>query len=74
MMTKVNQDSVLLAVPVGRENAVGAAKVTETVGMWSLEAIKRHLAALVSSGQIHSMSVRAPNHHDVIVYYRSNDR
>ena len=74
MMTKVNQDSVLLAVPVGRENAVGAAKVAETVGLRSLEVIKRHLAALVSSGQIHSMSVRATNHHDVIVYYRSNDR
>ena len=74
MMAKVNQDSVLLAVPVGRENAVGAAKVTETVGLWSSTTIKRHLAALVSSGQIHSMSVRPPNHHDVIVYYRSNDR
>ena len=74
MMTKVNQDSVLLAVPGGRENAVGAAKVTETVGMWSLEAIKRHLAALVSSGQIHSMSVRVPSHHEVTVYYRYSAR
>ena len=73
-MTPADRESVLLAVPVGRENAVGAVKIEETVGLWSLTAIKRHLAALVSSGQIHSMSVRAPNHHDVIVYYRSNDR
>ena len=73
-MTTVDRDSVLLAVPVGRGNAVRAAQIEATVGLWSSTTIKRHLAALVSSGQIHSMSVRAPNHHDVIVYYRSNDR
>ena len=74
MMAKVNQDSVLLAVPVGRENAVGAAKVTETVGLWSLEVIKRHLTAMVASGQIHAVSARALNRHEVTVYYRSSVR
>ena len=73
-MTTVDRDSVLLAVPVGRENAVAAVQIEETVGLWSSTTIKRHLAALVSSGQIHSMSVRVPNHHEVTVYYRYSAR
>ena len=56
-MTPADRESVLLAVPVGRENAVGAVKIEETVGLWSSTTMKRHLAALVSSGK----SIRCPS-------------
>jgi hypothetical protein len=74
MITKVNRDSLLLAVPLGKENAVGAVKILETVGLWSLKAIKVHLIEMVETGQIHMVSARARNHQEVTLYYRSSAR
>jgi hypothetical protein len=73
-MIAVDRGRVLLAVPVGKDNAVGATKIAETMSLWSLTTIKRHLVALVASGKIQSRSIRAPRHRDVTVYYRPSDR
>ena len=72
MTTLVNRESVLLAVPVGKENAVGATKIKETLGLRSMDTIKRHLSKLVGSGEIHVTTVRTIKRHKALVYYRAS--
>jgi len=69
-MTAVDRAKVLQAVPVGEGRAVGATEIAETVSLWSVTAIKRHLAALVASGEIHSRTIRVVKLGAVTVYYR----
>jgi hypothetical protein len=67
----VDRDCVLLAVPVGKENAVGLTRIEEALGLWSSRDVRHYLAELVASGQIQSETVRARGIQDVRVYYRS---
>jgi hypothetical protein len=66
----VSQDDVLLAVPIGRENAVGVTKIEEIVGLRSFKKIRASLADLVASGQINSEVVPGARRHGLTIYYR----
>lgn len=70
MSTHGRSNSVFLAVPVGRENAVGRAKIEEILGVLGSKKIKFTLAELVAAGRIHAVTVPGFRRHDATVYFR----
>jgi hypothetical protein len=69
----IDYNIVLLAVPIGRENAIGLAKIEEAVGVWSTRKIKSSLTELVASGQVQTVNVPGFRRLEVTVYFRLRD-
>ncbi len=68
----VNRESLLLVVPVGKENAASLSWITETLGLWSMKTIKHHLKTMVATRRICEVAGRAPNGAAITLYYRSS--
>jgi hypothetical protein len=67
----LDRDSVLQAVPIGRENAVGLTKIQDALGLFSSKAVRRHLVELVASEEVLPVSFHARPLLKMTVYYRS---
>jgi hypothetical protein len=66
----VDEYSVLLAVPVGQENAIGVSEIEEVVGVWASKLVRRCLSELVATGRVNSIIVRGRRRHETTVYFR----
>jgi hypothetical protein len=66
----IDRASIFSAVPVGKENAVGLAKIEESVGLWSKKKVRLNLAELVASGQVRSTIVPGARRHGMTIYFR----